>query len=183
MKSLLAALALAAFTLPALADAPQGEPAITENPAYLDFSTLDAEYGEPRVMVNLSATLLRLASAIPQDDPAAAETLRNLDAVRVHVYDTHGNPGPATERMQRVAESLGAAQWDNIVRVRDEGEFVDVYLKQNGERILGLTVMAVDGEETVFVNVLGDIDPAQLQAVVDGVDLDFDLSFADVEIQ
>jgi hypothetical protein len=37
--------------------------------------------------------------------------------------------------------------------------------------VLGITVMAIEENEAVFVNVIGDINPAQLGKVMDNFDI------------
>ena len=153
----------------------QPGPAVEPRPGYVDFAELAADYGEPRVMIDLGSSLLTLVSAMQRDDPAAQEALRSLDSVRVQVFDTGGLATPAAERMQAIEERLAAQQWQPVVRVREPGKRVDIHVMQAGERIQGITVMALDEEEIVFINILGDIDPAQLHDVVASIEVGPDL--------
>ena len=129
-------------------------------------------------MIDLSSSLLKLVGAMKHDDPAAEEALRNLDSVRVHVYDTGGDEAPAARRMAAVKDMLSAQGWEQIVRVREPDDQVDIYVKHGGERIQGITIMAVDPEEAAFINVLGDIDPAKLNDVVSSIEVGHDLETA-----
>jgi hypothetical protein len=152
---------------------------IADMPGYVDFADLAQNYGEPRVMVNIGGSLLKLLSAVKHANPAAEEALRNLDSVRVQVFDTAGNTQAAATRMEQASGKLTALNWEQIVRVREPGDLVNVYVKYSDERIYGLVVMAVDAEEALFVNILGDIDPAQLNEVVAQIDVvsDMDIDF------
>ncbi|EED30421.1 conserved hypothetical protein [gamma proteobacterium NOR5-3] len=143
----------------------------TEMPGYVDFSQLSESYGEPRVMVNLGGSLLKLVGSMKHDDPVTEETLKNLDSVRIHVYDTAGDTTSAEARMDAVSSKLMSQDWEQIVRVREPEDRVNIYVKYSEDRIQGLMIMAVDTEEAVFVNVLGDIDPAHLNDVVAGIDV------------
>jgi hypothetical protein len=149
--------------------------ALDRMPGYVDFATLSANYGEPRVMVNLGSSLLRLAGAMKHDDPLAEETLKNLKSVRINVYNTAGDSQPAAESMDKVNKTLAAQHWEQIVRVREQDEQVDIYVMQGDDRIHGLVVMAVDAEEAVFINILGDIDPTKLSTVIDHINVDVDI--------
>lgn len=181
MKALALTLAL---TIPGTAAIAAEDP-VSQSPGYVDFAQLNAEYGEPRVMINLGASLLALVSSMKHEDPVAEKTLKSLESVRVHVYDTAGETRPAAERMQEVNQKMAGLDWEQIVRVREPEDQVDIYIKHNKERIQGLVVMALDGEEAVFINVLGDIDPKDVGDVVaqidmvDNLDLDVDV---DVEL-
>jgi len=145
------------------------------NPGYVDFGELAAAYGEPRVMINIGSSLLRLVNAIQHEDPATEAVLQNMESIHVNVYDTHGNLDPAVERMDSVRRGLSADAWEPIVRAREEGEHVEIFVKQDAVSIRGLAVMAVNGEEAVFINVLGSINPEQLATVMATMDLDVDL--------
>jgi hypothetical protein len=151
------------------------DPVLAEKPGYVDFNALAADYGEPRVMINVGSSLLRLASVMDHRDPVAKAALSRMESVRIHVYDTHGRTEPAAQQMDELSALLKREAWEPIVRVREDDEQVDIFLKQDSERIHGITVMAVNGDEAVFINVLGDIDPAELGQVMDHVDIDVDL--------
>ena len=164
MKLFNAMLAALVIAVPALAGDETED--LSDRPGYVDFSTLATDYGEPRVMVDLGSSLLQLVSAMSHEDPVAKEALSNLDSVRIHVYRTDGELAPAQERIDHVNKILSADAWEKIVRVREPGEQVDIYVKHSEERVHGVTVMALDGEEAVFINILGSIDPEQLATVV-----------------
>ena len=164
MKFCTALLTLLLTALPALAADEEAD--LSDRPGYVDFSVLAESYGEPRVMIDLGSSLLQLVGAMKHDDPVAEEALRSLESVRIHVYNTAGDTAPAEKRIEHVNEVLSAAAWEKIVRVREPGEQVDIYVKHSDERIEGVTVMALDGEEAVFINILGSIAPEQLATVV-----------------
>mgnify|MGYP001822984455 FL=1 len=45
-------------------------------------------------------------------------------------------------------------------------------MKINGDMVEGITVMAVEDTEAVFVNVIGNINPDELGKVMDKFDID-----------
>jgi hypothetical protein len=47
-------------------------------------------------------------------------------------------------------------------------------MKINGDRVEGITVMAVEESEAVFVNVIGDLNPEELERVMDNFDVEID---------
>ena len=145
-------------------------------PGYVDFGELESVYGEPKVMVNIGGMLLQFASAATKDDPETAELLSGLQGVRINVYSTEGQTEPAMSQIKRVKDMLKASDWEPIVQVNEDGEQVQIFMKVDGEGMQGLTIMAVDSEEAVFLNILGAIDPTKVSQVMDnfGVDVDVD---------
>lgn len=154
------------------------EPAIESLPGYVDFGSLAAVYGEPRVMINISGMILKFmtaAAAASKDEPEAAALMRNLKAVRVNVYNTAGVMTPALEQIANVKAVLEQSAWQPVVQVKENSEEVQIFMKASEAEIQGLTVMTVDGEEAVFINILGNIDPQQLSVVMDRLNVDVNL--------
>ena len=78
-------------------------------------------------------------------------SLKGLDAERVR------------ERVAGVTRGLADAGWETVARVREKEEQIHVSVRMDGGAIAGIVVMAVEhGKEAVFVNIVGDIDPAQI---------------------
>jgi hypothetical protein len=161
----------ALLSLPAMAQ----ENELKELPGYVDFGQLEAVYGEPKVMVNIGSLLLGLATAATQNEPETAKMLSGLEGVRINVYSTEGQTAPALEQVNNVKAMLKAADWEPIVQVNEDGEQVQIFMKADGEGMQGLTVMAVDDEEAVFVNLLGAIDPQNLSEIMNKFDVDVDV--------
>jgi hypothetical protein len=141
-------------------------------PGYVDFGVLDSVYGEPRVRINIGGTLLKFMSAVSRDDPEAAALMRNLEGVRVNVYSTSGQMDPAREQIAKVRQVLGEESWEPIVQVRESDEEVQIFIKADEAGMQGLTVMTVNEEEAVFINILGEMDPTKLGVVLDQLKAD-----------
>jgi len=144
-------------------------------PGYVDFGALDSVYGEPRVRVNIGGTLLKFMGAVIKDDPEAAALMRNLEGVRINVYSTSGQVDPAIEQIARVREVLRREAWEPIVQVKENAKEVQIFIKANEAGMQGLTVMTVDSEEAVFINILGEIDPTKLKILMDQLNTDVDV--------
>ncbi len=145
-------------------------------PGYVDFGSLEAVYGEPKVMVNIGGFLLSFMSQATKDDPEAAALMEGLEGVRINIYSTEGEVMPAMEQINEVKRMLSDQNWEPIVQVNEEGENVQIFMKADGEGMQGLTVMAVDANEAVFLNILGSIDPNKLGEVMEQFDVDMDVN-------
>jgi hypothetical protein len=169
MKRILIALFCGMLTLPVAAQ----EDALRDLPGYVDFGGLNSIYGEPKVNISIGEGLLKfLFPIVKHEDPDAAALFSRLKGVRVSVYATGGDAAAALEQVSSVKRSLTGSNWAPVVQVNEDGEQVQVFMKMNGEVMDGLTLMAVDSEEAVFINVIGQIDPAELARVMDKFDVD-----------
>lgn len=141
-------------------------------PGYVKFESLDEVYGEPKVRVNVGGFLLSLMSKAAKNDPEAAAVLEGLEGVRINVYSTEGAVAPAIDELQNAKNLLLNQNWEPIVQVNEDGENAQVFIKADREGVQGVTVMAVDEEDAVFVNIFGFVDPKHLGTIMDQFDID-----------
>jgi hypothetical protein len=153
---------------------------------YFSFGEIPGVDRAPTVQIDLNPTMLAFVNAaakgagtLSDDAAAAAAALEGVTNVRVYVYEHIGNDLPAV--MKFVADSSAALErdgWQRVVRVNEDGEQVHVYMKPSTDAaapagsLAGLTVMVTDegaGDEAVFINVAGTIEPAQLGRIAGSI--------------
>jgi hypothetical protein len=172
MKHIMSKLATGVITMLLALSAVAQEDELKTMPGYVAFESLDEVYGEPKVRVNVGGFLLSLMSKAAKNDPEAAAVLEGLEGVRINVYSTGGEVAPAIDQLQNAKNMLSNQNWEPIIQVNEDRQNVQVFIKANGEGVQGLTVMAVDADDAVFVNILGSIDPENLGAIMDQFDVD-----------
>jgi Domain of unknown function (DUF4252) len=170
MKTGLALIVGLVLAVPAIAQ----EDALKGLPGYVDFGGLQGVYGEPVVMINLGGSILKFVGSMAKEDPEASALLENLKGVRINVYSVDGNTEAALQKVSQVKNMLSDSQWEPIVQVNEEGEQAQIFVKFSGDVMEGLTVMAVDSEEAVFINIIGQLDPSKLSQVMENFDVDID---------
>lgn len=134
-------------------------------PGYVDFEPVLGGM-EATVEVYLKGALLLIArEAVEADDPELGELLSKIEYVHVRVFPMKGSSARRlADKTDQLAEQLEKKGWELTVRVREDAERVHVYLLP-GEKgdIAGLVVMAIEeGDEAAFVNVVGNINPAEV---------------------
>ena len=161
----------AVLAFPALAQ----EDALKAFPGYVDFGELNSTFGEPTVQISIGASLLSLVGTLSaQEDPEAAELFKKLNGVRVNVFETEAMAVGAVDLVKDISGKLSESGWESVVTVNSADEQVRVFMKINGETVDGITVMAVEESEAVFVNVIGNINPAELERVMKNFDIKLD---------
>ncbi|MEM9305144.1 MAG: DUF4252 domain-containing protein [Pseudomonadota bacterium] len=150
----------------------------SDQPGYVDFGDLTGTVGvEPAVEVSLGPALLRfLTETVRQEEPELAQALGGLRGIRLNVFQLdESGVANAQKRTRNIVERLEADAWEPAVSVRSEDTMVHMYMKMVDDRVAGMTVLTIDeGGEALFMNIVGEIDPAQLGRVASrfGVDLD-----------
>lgn len=159
------------LALPVLAQ----EDELKDLPGYIDFGDLTSAYGEPKISINIGGTMLQFVGLMSGDsNPETAKMFSALKGIRVFGYNTDADPSVAREKFSEVKSSLKSNGWEPVVQINEENEQVLIYMKLNGSVMDGMTVMTVDDEEVMFINIIGQLDPSQLGKVMDGLDIDID---------
>ena len=174
MKSLRSLLLASGLSLALVAAAQAAE---TE-PGYVDIGQLMPSSKGQFVEVNLSSGLLKFAAKIAaRQEPEAAELIAGLKRIRVNVVGMDDSNRAATiEKIESVRRKLETQGWTQMVTVRekDDGDNVDIHVKQRGdEAIDGLVVTVIDHKgEAVFVNIVGNINADQISKIADKFDIE-----------
>jgi len=162
----------ALFALPVLAQ----EDELKNLAGYVDFGDLSATYGEPKITINLGGTMLNFVGQMSSEDsPETSKLISKLKGIRVQIYNTADKMDAALEQFGKTKKHLKTTGWEPIVQVNEDDEKVLVYTKMVDGNMEGMTVMVVDDEEAVFVNVIGHLNPAELGKVMDKFDVHVDL--------
>ena len=148
---------------------------ITSEPGYVNFDSLEADYGEPKVLINLNQTMLGFVSKLNVADNDTAELISNLKAVRVQIYNTGENNKPALKLMDKVASEIKNQHWLPIVSINEKQEKIRIFTKITNDIMDGLVVMIInterDNKEAIFINIIGQIDPAQINKVTNALNI------------
>jgi len=159
----------AMLALPVMAQ----EDALKDYPGYVDFGSLNELFGEPTVQISVGESLLRLVGSLSaSEDPEAAALFNRLNGVRVNVFENTEVSAEGIDFVKNVSRQLSDMGWESVVTVNDGTDQVRIFMKINGDMVQGITVMAVEPTEAVFVNVIGDLKPEELEKVMDNFDVD-----------
>lgn len=161
---------LLAFVFLIAHSAMAADDSVQNHPGYVDFSILQFLSGQAaKVEVNLKSPLLAMmAQLIRTEDTETAALVSQLQRVTVQVFPTEEHDiNQIADAMALTADELDNRAWDRVVRVRDNSDHVDVYFKLSDDATLihGITIMAAGAHETVFVNIVGDIDADDIAAL------------------
>ena len=172
MNKFVTGLFCALLALPAMAQ----EDELKDLAGYVDFGDLSATYGEPKITINLGGTMLNFVGMMSSSEsPETSEMISKLKGIRVQIYTLDENTDAARDQFGKTKSSLKSSGWEPIVQVNEDDEQVLVYMKMIEGHMEGMTVMVVDEEEAVFVNIIGQLNPAELGKVMDSFDVDVDL--------
>jgi len=151
---------------------------------YFPFGEIPGFDIKPTVEISLNPAMMGFVTeAAKVADAEAANALAGITNVRVYVYE--GISDDLVDVLKFVDATSAALErdgWHPAVRVNEDGEQVRVYMKMaapgaagSTASIAGLTMMVTDsggGDEAVFINIAGDIQPAQLGRIAGAIGMD-----------
>jgi len=134
-------------------------------PGYIDFDNLSFFKGkEKKVEVSIKSPLLKFVStAASKENPELSELLQNLQLIKVNVFEIDATEFDEVKSIiQSTSKELESKNWENIVRVKEKEEQVEIFTNFSDDQLSGFVIMVVNNKEAVFVNIIGNIDPEQL---------------------
>ena len=148
---------------------------------YFSFDDIPGLDSEPTVEIDLGPDMMTFFNEAAKESAGDATGLEGVTNVRVRVYEGIGDS--ETELLTFVddtSRTLQSAGWRSVVRVNEDGERVRIFMKPAASgaspgTIEGITLMVVDtggGDEAVFINISGSIQPEQLGRIAAGIGMD-----------
>ncbi len=122
------------------------------------------------VTVTLDKSLLKFASKFLSDkdsDQARVKKLiEGLEGVYVRSFQFEKEGEYSMAEVEAIRKQLRTPGWTRMVEIVSKkkagGENVDVYLRQEGEKVLGMAIVAAQPKQLTVVNIAGPIDIEQL---------------------
>ena len=145
---------------------------LTSEPGYVDLTNMNDLLGqEPEKEINIHGAMLRLVTAAARrDDPELAELLTTVRGIYVRSFDLRNlNFDDVSGHVSSLGNNLEETGWDAFLKVRERDEHVQMYVRIVDDEIAGVVLMTVDRykDETVFLNIVGEVDPDQLSRISD----------------
>jgi hypothetical protein len=105
------------------------------------------------------------------DEPEIKALLRDVDGVRISVYNIEDNGEIFQENIAETQANLDEDGWHPVIRTqeRDSNETTLMYMKSSEDIIDGLVVLTLDDDEAVFINVIGNIKPESFEPLMEQV--------------
>ena len=155
-----------------------------QHPGYVDFAKFGLGSGEEAtVEINLRGPMLRLAAAATDDDdPELGAMLSGLEGIFVRTYELDDrSPSGFDKAIASISQHLQSSGWETIIKVREPDERAHIAIKMDGDKIVGMTVVAIDekdrDEGVVFINIVGNLDLTKVGRM--GKHFDFDVDALD----
>jgi hypothetical protein len=110
------------------------------------------------VDVKLDQELLRVLAASPKADEKLRDSLANLKGVYVKGFKFGGAGEYTAADVENLRSQLRG--WEKVVEVRNKrgGDNGEIYLKLQGDKVVGLTIISAEPLELYVINVVGNIN-------------------------
>jgi hypothetical protein len=138
---------------------------LRKQPGYVEFGDVwKWSDGDEEIEIELTQPLLGVVGAFVDDeDPELANLIMDLHLVRVNSFSFRRSEDEAVRgQIDSLAEELRGDGWENIIKVRERGEHVNVFVRMDGDKrtregtfLSGLTVLVYERGQASFVNVVG----------------------------
>jgi hypothetical protein len=130
-------------------------------PGFVDIGQiLDLQEGELTTEIEIKNPLLSLVANMSEaEDSDLAKLLRGLELIKVYKFQSNESKmDNIKQKLENLDLQLKKNKWDQFVKIREKDQYSNIYMMSGDSTINGLTVFTIDGNETVLINIVGDID-------------------------
>ena len=128
----------------------------TKLPGYVDLEKIKIpDRAGEFTDISIGPALLKIVRG--EDDWDREKSVSGIVSIRVKSFEV-GYDEAATIRpiMDEIEEKLKKEDWELLIRVKDDDEAVNVSMKMENDKAVGLLIMGFDpGDDVVFVNIVG----------------------------
>lgn len=155
---------------------------IKSQPGYADWTLPRWSLSDTRVVINVGPMGLKpvrwliekvVLNADEEDlepsELALLAMLQNVHGFQLRVYEVGGDHQKFDRAIDASVVSLKKDAWQTVVSVREDDERVVVMQAQNAGIISGVTVMVSQPNESVFINLVGQFNPAEIAAYAEAL--------------
>lgn len=142
------------------------------DPGYANYDLPGWTEADRVMTISFGPAVMRMARWVndADEDPEVEALLKQVRAVRIAIYELEDDSSKLQKRLTESTEHLQKQGWDVLVKIHEEHEQTLVMSKIVDQVMTGMVVLVLDDEEMVFVNLMGNIDPAQLGNILHSLD-------------
>ena len=132
---------------------------LEKHPGYVDLEKITIpEKTDCVTDITLGPAVLRFIKRMRIDDEDREKGISGIFSIRVKAFEVDYDE---SEKMQGIMnefeKTMEKKGWENLVRVQKRDERMEIRVKFDDEKAVGIFVMAHEsGEEAAFINVVGD---------------------------
>jgi len=121
------------------------------------------------VNITLDGALLQLASqflsSTDKDQAKIKSIISKLKAIQVRTFEFDNEAQYSDADIAPIRSQLRAPGWSRIVESRKDGEHVEVFVKQDKDKMGGLVILSAERKELAIVIIDGSIDLSELSSL------------------
>jgi uncharacterized protein DUF4252 len=121
------------------------------------------------VNITLDGSLLQLASqfmsSTDKDQAKIKNIISKLKGIQVRTFEFDREAQYSDADIAPIRSQLRAPVWSRIFESRNEGEHVEIFVKQEKDKIGGLVLLSAERKELAIVSIDGSIDLTELSSL------------------
>ena len=156
---------------------------IVNNAFGQDLNKLYTEYaGNEKVnMVNLQSGLISLAANfLKEEDKDLKEVIRSIDNIRLMITEDKSIGKDISDEANKIMNKM---DYEELIRMNDEGEKIRVLANQDGNKVQELIVMVAEEGESILLQLNGNIDLDKVSAALKALDIDVNIDDILIDIE
>jgi hypothetical protein len=126
----------------------------------------------PTVSVDVTPVMMGFFRTMAAEaGPGATDIFEGLRSIKLRVYHAADNGTEFSSFIQNAAGQLEGQGWQRLMAVQDEAANMQFHLQMTEENVTGMTIMILEEQEAIFINLDGNVSAATLGRIIERYDL------------
>lgn len=117
----------------------------------------------PKMLIKLGYAAAK-NNAEDKEERQMAEIMKRIDSI--NVLSLEDCSAASKQSFEKDAEKLKIDGYESLIKANDEGEKVNILLRQKGDIIHEMLILAIDNDDCALVQINGKIRPEDIQQLI-----------------
>lgn len=124
---------------------------------YADISFPHFRHTDNTFNLSLGPLILKpIRQLVMKEHQEYADLVDGIEAIRIRVFDAETGKKSLNYAIDKSIEDISEDGWQTIVSVKEEHERVAIQMSADQNVIYGISIVAINEKEAVFVNLIGE---------------------------
>ena len=119
--------------------------------------------GDNVTYVNLPKTLIKLGLKVANDETANA-LAKQIDELQILTFEEADQK--TKDGLYNRISKLESKGYEPMIKTNEDGEKVRIFIKGNEKEVQSLVIFAMDKEDCSLINIVGHINPSNIDDIV-----------------
>ena len=134
-------------------------------PGYANLEFPKNSVTDSSLKLSLGPSIVKpLRNILIKENPEHAELIKGVEAIRVRQFNSSVGKMHIETAIAKSIQNIKNDGWQTVVLINDDKDKIAIHMLVEGGAILGVSLIALDSSEAIFLNLIGQFNENHLSS-------------------